>query len=279
MPENLTKIQLCVSTELPSRHLLQNMSLISQWCSLPQERKQALFLLRNTKGPFDSTAVLNGFKKDDLKELRLLLKELVDFAPFITENETEGEENKDESKETYDTKVFKYENDFDFNGIIYWLGTDKGKVTKWTNPNDSKVVTVRASSKLSGGGSESTMIGRSYVACYTLNEPMSFMEIDFGSIEIKPSEYSLRHGYSVGDAYLMNWRLEGQKQHSNQWQVIRRHKNETTLQSQTRTGTWKLDTNVFYSKFRVLQYGPNNRPDHVCYVYINLYFFHSYDQL
>ena len=150
------------------------MSLISQWCALPQERKQALFLLRNTKAPFDSTAGLNGFKKDDLKDLRLLLKELKDFASYVTEVQTEGEEIKEELKETSNTKEFKYENDFDFNGILYWLGTDKGKVTKWTNPNDSKVVTVTASSKLSGGGTTSTMIGRSYVACYTNNEPMSW---------------------------------------------------------------------------------------------------------
>mmetsp|Transcript_68517 Transcript_68517/g.61563 ORF Transcript_68517/g.61563 Transcript_68517/m.61563 type:complete len:253 (+) Transcript_68517:44-802(+) len=236
------------------------MSVVSQWCALPQERKQALFLLRNTKAPFDSTAGLNGFKKDDFKDLRLLLKELKDFAPFVIENQTEGEENKDESKETYNTKTFKYENDFDFNGILYWLGTEKGKVTNWTNPNDSKIVTVKASSGLTGG-STSTMIGRSWVSSYSKNEPMSWMEIDFGTVQIKGTHYSLRHGYNVADAYLMNWRLEGQGQHSEEWEVIRRHKNETTLKCQGRTGSWKLDTNVFYSKFRVIQYAGNNRPD------------------
>ena len=68
----------------------------------------------------------------------------------------------------------------------------------------------------------------------------------------------------MADAYMMNWRLEGQRANNNEWEVIRRHKNETTLKCQVRTGTWKLDTNVFYSKFRVIQYAANNRPDHVC---------------
>ena len=254
------------------------MSLISQFSALPKESKQALFLLRSTNGPFDSTAGLNGFKKDDLKDLRLLLKEIADFAPFVTQKnpgqiatEEGGEvqqnvDQKDDCKEVYNTKEFKYENDFDFNGVMYWLGTNKGQSTNWQNPNDLKVVTVKASSKLDGGGSESTMVGRSYVACYTLNEPMSWMTIDFGNVEIRPNNYSLRHGYTVNDAYLTNWRLEGQEKNKNEWKIIRRHRNETTLKCNERTATWKLDSKVFYSKFRVIQYGGNSRPDNVCCV-------------
>lgn len=44
---------------------------------------------------------------------------------------------------------FKYEADFDTNGILYWLGTN-GKTMPYTNPATNSAVTVTASSI--GGG-------------------------------------------------------------------------------------------------------------------------------
>eukprot|EP01084_Bolivina_argentea_P187538 323013_1 len=233
------------------------MSVISRWSALEQERKQVLFMVHKTPSQFDSIAELCGFKKQDMDDLYLLMKELGNASSIRTQNE--GKEEKSELKETENKKHFKYDSDFDENGIIYWIGTQRGKTTKWENPTDKSVVVTTStltSGQLSG------VIGRVYSATYSDSQPNSWAIIDFGQMEIIPDMYTLRHGYSVGDAYMMNWRFEGMKKNGNKWEVIRRHRNEITLKCNERTASWKVDCDNFYSKFRVIQYGANNRPDH-----------------
>eukprot|EP01084_Bolivina_argentea_P235978 396921_1 len=226
------------------------MSILSKWSKLEKEQKEGLFLLRDAKSQFTAIATVLGFQKDDMEDLQFLMKELISFAPFVMQQCYT--ENEDEKKEREHFKPFEYKTDFDTNGIVYWIGTQRGTKSQWVNPNDSKDIIVTSSSL--NYGTLSKMIGREWSNVYTKNEKNSWMVIDFKGFEIKPNKYTLRHG-SNSNCYVMNWKLEGMLKNKTKWEVIKIHENEDVLKCKERSYSWDLNTNEFYSKFRILQFG------------------------
>eukprot|EP01083_Nonionella_stella_P145372 455347_1 len=237
------------------------MSALSKWNKLEIKQQEALLLLKkyDVSGQFEFIAGTMGFAKNELPDLDLLMKSVIALAPFIVNKLCN---NDDEKKETENRKSFQYQSDFDENGIIYWIGTQKGKYN-WINPMDLKEIAV-TSSALSVGTHQS-IIGREWAEMYTPNAQNQWVCVDVKEYEVKPNYYTLRHGYSVGDAYAMNWRLEGMVRNGTEWEVLRTHCKDDSLKRAERTSSWELKCNKYYSKFRVFQYDGNNRPDnHLC---------------
>ena len=102
--------------------------------------------------------------------------------------------------------IFKYEYDFDENGVFFHLGT-MGKLSPYRNPNEIGQVKVFASSL--GKGQLGDFVGRNLVNLRTLNEENSFFGVDLGEERfLIPSAYSIRNRNSSSHVMLC-WNLEG----------------------------------------------------------------------
>ena len=102
--------------------------------------------------------------------------------------------------------VFKYEYDFDENGVLYYLGS-MGKTAPYKNPYEIGQVKVFASSI--GKGSLGDFVGRHLVNLRTMNEENSYFGVDLGAERyLIPSSYSIRNRNSSGHVMLC-WNLEG----------------------------------------------------------------------
>ena len=102
--------------------------------------------------------------------------------------------------------IFKYEYDFDENGIFYYLGT-KGKILPYKNPHEIGQIKVFASSL--GKGNLSDFVGRNLVNLRTQNEENSFFGVDLGNERfLIPSSYSIKNRNSSSHVMLC-WNLEG----------------------------------------------------------------------
>jgi hypothetical protein len=102
--------------------------------------------------------------------------------------------------------VFKYEYDFDENGVMYYLGT-MGKTSPYKNPYEIGQVKVFASSI--GKGSLGDFVGRHLVNLRTMNEESSYFGVDLGAERyLIPSSYSIKNRNSSGHVMLC-WNLEG----------------------------------------------------------------------
>ena len=102
--------------------------------------------------------------------------------------------------------IFKYEYDFDENGVFFHLGT-MGKLSPYRNPYEIGQVKVFASSL--GKGQLGDFVGRNLVNLRTLNEENSFFGVDLGEERfLIPSAYSIRNRNSSSHVMLC-WNLEG----------------------------------------------------------------------
>jgi len=159
--------------------------------------------------------------------------------------------------------LFEYSHNFDKNGIIYWLGTDRGKKKQFVNPGKSGFVKVDSSGLAASGrgGNISLLrknydfIGRDSVLLYTQAMPSSWFSVDFTAsrIKIKPTHYTLKHGYDIPDFFLRHWDFLGSKDGYN-WVILCSHSNDTHLNgSGYATHTWKItnNDNMHYTHFRI----------------------------
>ena len=101
---------------------------------------------------------------------------------------------------------FKYEYDFDENGVFYYLGS-MGKTSPYKNPYEIGQVKVFASSI--GKGSPGDFVGRNLVNLRTMNEEHSYFGVDLGEERfLIPTSYSIKNRNSSGHVMLC-WNLEG----------------------------------------------------------------------
>ena len=102
--------------------------------------------------------------------------------------------------------IFKYEFDFDENGVFFYLGT-QGKKELYKNPAEIGLVKVFSSSL--GKGKLSDFVGRNLVNLRTENEENSFFGVDLGENRyLIPSCYSIKNRNSSSHVMLC-WNLEG----------------------------------------------------------------------
>eukprot|EP00479_Gromia_sphaerica_P015425 TRINITY_DN978_c0_g1_i1.p1 TRINITY_DN978_c0_g1~~TRINITY_DN978_c0_g1_i1.p1 ORF type:complete len:280 (-),score=37.67 TRINITY_DN978_c0_g1_i1:65-904(-) len=156
----------------------------------------------------------------------------------------------------------EYSNDFDENGIIYWIGSEGGSKS-WTNPQQGGSVRVTMSSTESGNAMNIT--SRQTTQTYTRNQPNQTIEIDLGDeVLLTPNYYTIRHGFTSANYYPRNWNLEGSDD-GRHWDVIKAHSNETAINTPQAAASFEIDENEIecdglpqYSRFRVRNTGADH---------------------
>lgn len=158
-------------------------------------------------------------------------------------------------------KVFKYQRDFDANGILYYIGTNNGR-GPWKNPGESGAVSVTASSLATNPPSLPAhhAVGLDVIRCCTLPKPDQWFIFDLRGRRVRPTHYSLRHYSSWDIEALRNWRFEGSVD-GESWELIREHVNDSALARRGDAHTWAVTCETAYTQFRILQTGANSN-DH-----------------
>lgn len=168
-------------------------------------------------------------------------------------------------KENNEPLVFTYEQDFDENGIIYWLGTNGKTVKDWVNPARHNIVNVSASEGRSlPYGRLEDVISRDSAAvnCHTNDDKSAWFMIDLG-VNVIPTAYTLRHSRGYGRSALRNWLFQMSKDGTT-WSTLKTHENDESLQEPGSTSTWQLempeelkDGKDGWNMLRIQQNGPN----------------------
>ena len=100
--------------------------------------------------------------------------------------------------------------------------------------------------------------GRDNKNCYTYSIPSSWFMFDLGSRSVQPNYYSIRHGYPDSYHSLRSWELQGSNDATN-WDILREHKNDTTLNGGYAAGSWPLpNISKKYRYLRVISTGKDS---------------------
>lgn len=136
---------------------------------------------------------------------------------------------------------FKHQQDFDENGIIYFIGSN-AKTTDWVNPGQYGLVTVTSSEgrQLPYGKLEDILSRETIsVNCHTKDNKKAWFAIDLG-MNIIPSSYTLRHARGYGRSALRNWLLQMSKDGVN-WTTLVTHSDDKSLSEPGSTCTWPIE--------------------------------------
>jgi len=151
---------------------------------------------------------------------------------------------------------FIYSEDFDANGIMYYLGSQNSSV--FSNPAELGVVKVVSSSLMNDSCPVSVVVGRDAVRCVSQPIPNQWFMVDLLEHSLLPTHYTLRHYISWDTEALRNWKLEGSNDDIT-WITLREHVNDTALCKKGQSFTWELfDIEESYSKFRIYMTGLNS---------------------
>jgi len=151
-----------------------------------------------------------------------------------------------DAKSLVDEFVFK--SDRDSNGILYWLGVNKGESEEWMNPSHNGMVQVIASSVMYG--SPCSITGREYEDGSTKYGLESWFQIKFSDIVVRPNRYTLLYPNGCSDPGVApSWELQGSNDGTT-WTVISsQHRTPET----EHVHSWVVDCNEFYMYFRIFQ--------------------------
>lgn len=163
----------------------------------------------------------------------------------------------EDSESPADGIQFIYMEDFDTNGILYYLGTNH-LTSNWTNPAEAGTVKVTSSSLMNDSVAVCSVIGRESLRCVTQPIPNQWFQIDLIEHCVVPTHYTLRHYSSWDTEALRNWKLEGSKDGVT-WVTLREHVNDASLCKKGQAFTWEImDVDESYSKFRLYMTGLNS---------------------
>eukprot|EP01006_Ploeotia_vitrea_P049935 TRINITY_DN67395_c8_g1_i1.p1 TRINITY_DN67395_c8_g1~~TRINITY_DN67395_c8_g1_i1.p1 ORF type:complete len:1605 (+),score=973.64 TRINITY_DN67395_c8_g1_i1:233-5047(+) len=152
---------------------------------------------------------------------------------------------------------FRYESDFDQNGILYWLGTRKF-TAPWRNPAETGIIEVRSSPLASQSMPAWAAAGRECVRCVTVPKKGTWFEFDLKGLYVIPTAYTLRHYSSWDTEALTQWKFEGSID-GKKWKTLTQHKKDKSLTHKGATATWVVKgISKSYSMFRILQTGKNS---------------------
>jgi hypothetical protein len=161
---------------------------------------------------------------------------------------------------------FRYEKDFDENGILFWLGTFQ-KTAPYQHPCDIGLAKVNPL-KFYCGTTKQAFSHEMPPAQNWLERgvPNSWAEIEFFHNTIIPTAYTLRHGYPIKGHAIRHWNFEARNPNE-EWEILREHRNDTSIpgNDMNDTATFFLPptkTMKQYSIFRIYQVAEteNNSP-------------------
>jgi hypothetical protein len=155
--------------------------------------------------------------------------------------------------------TFRPREDFGTCGIIYFLGTQKGK-QKWQNPGDRLgAIKVTSSAMYQHSLAPQTILGRTPALCIADNQQNAWFLVNLITQSVTPTHYTLRHA-ATNDDMLRNWRFLG-SHNGKDWTTLKEHVNDTSLKTNGGTCTWPIALPEGPSKFRcfcIMQTGVNS---------------------
>lgn len=132
-------------------------------------------------------------------------------------------------------KYFKYNSDFDTNGLIHFLG----------------FVEAKTSSKLWDASEIKKLTQDNCRDLFADDSSDAWIMINLGNIKMKLTAYTLRNHTST-HYMLESWRLEG-SHNGKKWIIIKDHVSDMSLGRVGHSYTWSLDTDQYFSYFRIYQ--------------------------
>lgn len=138
--------------------------------------------------------------------------------------------------------VFKHQQDFDENGLIYFVGTN-GKSTDWVNPGQYGLVSVTSSEgKQLPYGKLEDILSRDSISinCHTKDNKKAWFAVDLG-VFLVPTAYTLRHARGYGRSALRNWLFQMSKDGVN-WTTLLTHTDDKSLAEPGSTCTWPIES-------------------------------------
>ncbi|XP_054003470.1 E3 ubiquitin-protein ligase HECTD1 isoform X8 [Hylaeus anthracinus] len=158
--------------------------------------------------------------------------------------------------------TFKYQYDFDENGLLYWIGTNAKTCSEWVNPGQYGLVVVTSSDgrHLPYGHIEDILSrDPSALNCHTNDDKRAWFSIDLG-VWIIPTAYTLRHARGYGRSALRNWTFQASKDGVT-WTTLYAHVDDSSLNEPGSTATWTLeppiDETQGWRHLRLQQIGKN----------------------
>lgn len=106
--------------------------------------------------------------------------------------------------------AFSHQQDFDENGLMFWIGTNGRTAGEWVNPAQYHLIVVTSSEgrTLPYGKLEDILSRDSApLNCHTNDDKRAWFAIDLG-MWIIPTAYSLRHARGYGRSALRNWQFQ-----------------------------------------------------------------------
>jgi E3 ubiquitin-protein ligase HECTD1 len=189
-------------------------------------------------------------------------KNIVDVI-FITQHKEQYEEPPNlfellSSKLFGCSHTFVYSKDYDKQGILYYLGTNKG-TEEYKNPHDRGIVTASASSVSNGYINQFVDRVSRGVRLYTAPAHGEYFMVDFHNLLIRPTHYTLTHMSS--DNVPIHWSVYGGN-NGTDWTLLKSHHDDRSLLKNVNSledvsFTWPLDVNDYYSKFKFQHDGMN----------------------
>ena len=156
---------------------------------------------------------------------------------------------------------FDYTNDFDENGILYWIGTNGKTVNEWVNPVQFNLISINSSEGRNlPYGKLDDIVNHDGPAtnCHTSDDKGAWFSIDLG-VWFIPKYYTLRHSRGYGRSALRNWLFQVSTDGVN-WVTVRTHTNDTSLKEPGSTASWPLSPPTdgdSWRHVRILQNGKN----------------------
>ncbi|KAL6425302.1 hypothetical protein ACFW04_009489 [Cataglyphis niger] len=138
--------------------------------------------------------------------------------------------------------IFKYQHDFDENGLLYWIGTNAKTCPEWVNPAQYGLVVITSSDgrNLPYGHLEDILSrDPSALNCHTNDDKRAWFSIDLG-VWIIPNAYTLRHARGYGRSALRNWMFQASKDGVT-WITLYAHVDDCSLNEPGSTATWTLE--------------------------------------
>jgi len=158
----------------------------------------------------------------------------------------------EEEQKSIGTRELVFQSDRDSNGILYWLGVDKGKSEEWMNPAHRGYVQVSASSVMYGD--PSSIVGRDFEEGASKYGLESWFQVYFRDIQVRPTCYTINlpKTISADPGIAKTWEFQGSNDGVS-WSVISRlDANNNLLAGKFPLQRfWKVECRSFFTYFRV----------------------------
>jgi hypothetical protein len=148
------------------------------------------------------------------------------------------------------------------NGIVYYIGTNGGS-SNFSTPTPVNIK-VTSSGLRADSVPLQNMVNRVNCNIVTNGSSPAWIIIDFRSLRIAPTHYSLRNAAS-GKNSLRNWRISGSADGKQaNWDTLSDHKQDANLHQPNQTQTWPIpeySVKAPYRYFCLISTGPGSDPN------------------